>query len=46
MELVKSGYNGEQVPFIRPIDLHWKMHFGTEASGLKSEGDLNFKLSL
>ena len=45
MVLVKSGFNSEQVSLMRPSYTE-KIHFGTETSGLNSEGGLNFEWSL
>ena len=41
MLLVKSGLNSEHVPLMRPIYI--QNAFGTETSGLNSEGGLYFE---
>ena len=45
MLLVGSGLISEQVSLMRPINIEI-MHFGTETSGLNSEGGLNNDKSL
>ena len=45
MVLVESGLNSEQVSLVRPIYIE-KSNFGTETSGLNSEGGLNNGTSL
>ena len=44
MVLVENGLNSEQISLMRPIYI--KIYFGTERSGLNSEGGLNFVWSL
>ena len=44
MVLVESSLHSEQV--CNETHLHSKMYFGTETSGLDSEGGLNFEWSL
>ena len=42
MVLVESGLNSEQIKLMRPISIK-KMLFGTETSGVNSEGGLNLE---